>query len=73
MTILNLPDKHQQTAWQRRVQRHYEQIHDFYLRLGRTEQQWQLVTQDPHKFNRVWRLMLRLPPANTPPPKEFRS
>lgn len=57
---------------QRAAQIH-QQIKQYYLSNGRTEQQWQAVSADPQKFNKVWRSMLRLPVNDKPPPKEYRA
>lgn len=58
--------------WQQRADRNYQRIKAFYLSKGRTEQQWHAVSQNPQKFNRVWRAFLRLPAGDGPPPKEKR-
>jgi hypothetical protein len=58
--------------WQHNAARTYQRIKAFYLSQGRTEQQWQAVSADLQQFNRVWRAMLRLPIADSPPPREKR-
>jgi hypothetical protein len=58
--------------WQQRADRNYQRIKAYYLSKGRTEQQWQDVSQNPQKFNWVWRAMLRLPAGDEPPPVEMR-
>ena len=58
--------------WQQRAEQTYQRIKAYYLSRGRTEQQWQAISQHPQKFNRVWRAMLRLPKGDMPPPKEYR-
>jgi O6-methylguanine-DNA--protein-cysteine methyltransferase len=55
-----------------RTKMHYLAIKDYFLKSGKTEQQWQTVCQDPRKFNRVWRAMLQIPPGDMPPPAAFR-
>lgn len=55
------------TDWQQRAAKTYERIKHFYLGAGRTEEQWAEVAQNPAKFNRVWRKMLRLPAGDMPP------
>lgn len=45
----------------------YEAIKTFYLSKGRTEAQWRVVSQDPRKFNLVWRRALRLRGEGAPP------
>jgi hypothetical protein len=47
----------------------YEEIKAYYLRQGRTAEQWQEVTQDPVKFNLVWRRALGLRGEGLPPPE----
>jgi len=59
--------------WQQRADANYQRIKAFYLSKGRTELQWQAVSQHPQKFNRVWRAMLRLPAGDEPPPLEMRK
>lgn len=59
--------------WRQRAERNYRRIKAFYLGKGRTEQQWQAVSRNPQKFNRVWRAMLRLPAGDMPPAKEYRD
>lgn len=59
-------------AWRIKAARTYRAIKRFYLQHGRTEEQWQAITADPRKFNRVWRAMLRLPSSDMPPPKGVR-
>lgn len=54
--------------WQQRAERNYRRIEAFYLSKGRSEEQWQAVSQHPAKFNRVWRVMLRCPAGDSPPP-----
>lgn len=58
--------------WQARAERNYQRIKQFYLSRGRTEEQWQAVSANLQQFNRVWRAMLRQPPDDKPPPKEYR-
>jgi len=55
-----------------RARKRYQAIKNFYLSRGRTEQQWQAVSADHHKFNQVWRKMLRLPAGDLPPPEAYR-
>lgn len=55
-----------------RAKKRHATIRDYYLKHNRTEQQWQAVTADHHKFNQVWRKMLRLPAGDTPPPEAYR-
>jgi len=44
------------------------QIRAHYLGLpGKTEDGWRAVKQNPAKYNRVWRHMLKLPAGDTPP------
>lgn len=45
---------------------HYA-IKEYYLSLGRTEQQWQVVSTNPAKFNLVWRRSLKLKGEGVPP------
>jgi hypothetical protein len=61
------------TNWQQRAERNYNRIKRFYMSKGKTEQQWQAVSQNPQKFNRVWRALCRLPPGDMPPPEVYRA
>lgn len=60
--------------WQRlkRARMHYHTIKGYYLKGGKTLQEWHAVCEDPRKFNRVWRAMLQIPPGDMPPPAAFR-
>jgi hypothetical protein len=43
-------------------------IREHYLGLpGKTEEGWAAVKQNPAKYNRAWRHMLKLPAGDTPP------
>jgi len=64
-----MPDQRDQLL---RVRKRHQAIKQFYLSWGRTEQQWQAVSAAPHKFNQVWRKMLRLPAGDMPPPEAYR-
>ncbi|MDI1278040.1 hypothetical protein [Methylobacter sp.] len=55
-----------------RAKMRYASIKGYYLKYGKTEQDWQSVCADPRKFNGVWREMLQIPPGDMPPPEPFR-
>lgn len=57
--------------WRQRAERTHRAVKAFYLK--RNGKDWSVVAADPHLFNRVWRMMLRLPAGDLPPPKEFRN
>lgn len=57
----------------RQAARNHAAVKQHYLNKGRTEQQWQAVSNDPQKFNRVWRSLLRLPLNDQPPPESYRA
>jgi len=61
------------TSYQcQKIARGHAAIKAYYLR-GHSEAEWAAITQNPKKFNRVWRQMLKLPPDDTPPPKAYRD
>lgn len=45
----------------------HQAIKQFYLSKGKTEAQWKAVSNDPAKFNIVWRRALRLSGEGVPP------
>ena len=47
-------------------------IKQYYLNLGRTEEQWQEVSMNPAKFNLIWRRALKLK-GDGVPPENFRG
>ncbi|WP_459990213.1 hypothetical protein [Methylosoma difficile] len=49
----------------------HARIKQFYLR-NHTQEQWQVVANAPHLFNRVWRQMLKIPVNDMPPPAASR-
>lgn len=51
----------------------HQAIKAFYLNQGHTAAEWQIVSDDPRKFNRVWCQSLGLLPDDLPPPKHLRS
>ena len=50
-----------------RAQIVHNAIKEYYLNLGRTEEQWQVVSKNPAKFNLVWRRALKLKGEGAPP------
>lgn len=57
--------------WQQRAERNYQAIKAFYLK--RNGKDWSAVSADPQLFNRVWRMMLRCPAGDMPPPVKMRN
>lgn len=51
----------------------HEGIREAYLSRGGDTTRWEQIAGAPHRFNRVWRWVLRLPDATTPPPVDFRA
>ena len=48
-------------------------IRDVFTQRGGTAEQWQRVAASPAKFNRVWRKVLGIEDATTPPPPGLRT
>ena len=48
-------------------------IKAFYLNQGHSVDQWQVISSNPCKFNRVWRESLGLALEDRPPPNFYRS
>jgi hypothetical protein len=45
----------------------HDDIKQFYLGFGRTEEQWHEIAMNPAKFNVVWRRSLKLKGDGVPP------